>query len=47
MVLCDMKDEVRILSTSNAINAKLLVAGYPREILKSITLFFNRSVRDI
>jgi len=40
VVICDMKENIRILSTSNARNAKLLVAGYPRGILKSMTFFF-------
>jgi hypothetical protein len=47
VVLCDMKDKIRILSTSNARNAKLLVAGYPGRILKPITLFFLRKVFTI
>ena len=47
MVLCDMKDKIRTSSTSNARNAKLLVAGYPGGILKYITLFFLRKVFTI
>jgi hypothetical protein len=36
-----MKDKIGILSISNARNAKLLVAGYPGGVLKSIKLFFK------